>query len=204
MTVHGDLLVVIDPQRAFVDPAGSLALAYGLDEVRPSIEALERLQSYLRALAADPASVSQTVFVRSEYRPGQFTGGRLHHVLADLCVPGRNVDCEWAAGLDPNYAGTIITKTEADAGSADAYRDLIARAVRDGVGQIVLAGFQLTTCVLASALTTVRLVAGSRTRVVVAESFAGARASSHVRTPTGSRVELARRQMRAAGVLVTD
>ena len=47
MTTHGNLLAVIDPQRAFVDPAGSLALAYGLDDVRPSIEALERASGAL-------------------------------------------------------------------------------------------------------------------------------------------------------------
>ena len=193
------LLIVIDAQRAFVDPAGTLALAYGLDEVQPCVTALERLRTYLRHCSAD----TRVLFVRSEYRPGQFAEGRLDHPLSDLCVPGRNVDCDWAVGLDTTRASTIITKQQTDAGETAAYRVVIERALRDGTRQIVFAGFQLTTCVSASALTTMGLVRGYGTRVVVAEALAGARASSYVLTATGSRVEAARCELRAAGVLVS-
>src|SRR5688572_15475486 len=94
------LLIVIDPQRAFVDAAGSLARACGIDEVRPGIEAWGRLRAALaRWRGARPA-----VLVRSEYRAGQFTDGRLDHPLTHLCVPGRNVDCEWADGLETSGA----------------------------------------------------------------------------------------------------
>jgi nicotinamidase-related amidase len=199
MTMHDILLVVIDAQRAFVDPAGSLARTYGIDELRPGVEVLARLRTYLGQCGAGVCPV----FVRSEYRPGQFTQGRMDDPLADLCVPGRNIDCDWAAGLDTTRASTIITKQQADAGETEAYKALVERAVRDGTRQIVLTGFQLTTCVRASALTTLRLVGGSGARVVVAEALAGARTSSYVQTATGSRVEAARRELRAAGVLVT-
>ena len=43
MPMKDTLLIVMDPQRAFVDAAGSLARAYGISEVRPGIEALGRL-----------------------------------------------------------------------------------------------------------------------------------------------------------------
>lgn len=192
-----NLLLVIDPQRAFVDAAGSLALAYGFDEVRPGVEALGRIRTALaRWRGARPV-----VFVRSEYRTGQFTGGRSDHPLSDLCVPGRNVDCEWADGVEASDA-IIITKTQMDAGRADAYRHLIQRAVEDGCRQVVLAGFQLTTCVRATALTTVRLVEGTGVRVAVADDLVGARASSYLRTPTGSRVDATWQELRAAGIVV--
>jgi nicotinamidase-related amidase len=191
------LLIVIDPQRAFVDAAGSLALAYGLDEVRPGIEALGRL----RAALAQWRGAGSVVFVRSEYRPGQFTDGRPDHPLTHLCVPGRNIDCEWADGLETSDA-IVITKTQMDAGRANAYRTLIHRAAREPYRQIVLAGFQLTTCVRATALTTVRLVANTGLRVVVADDLVGARASSYLPTPAGSRVDATWQELRSAGIVV--
>jgi nicotinamidase-related amidase len=200
MTTYHTVLVVIDAQRAFVDPAGSLARAYGIDEVRPSIEALARLRAYMERCAAR----TQWVFVRSEYRPGQFTDGRLDDPMSELCVPGRNVDCEWAAGLDTTRARTIITKQQVDAGETDGYRAVVEQAIRDGARKIVLTGFQLTTCVRASALTTMGVVTGSGTRVVVAEALAGSRASSYLRTATGSRVEMTRRELHAGGVVLID
>jgi nicotinamidase-related amidase len=192
--------VVIDGQRAFVDPAGTLARAYGIDEIQPGIDALARLRTHLDQCGAATCAV----FVRSEYRPGQFTGGRLDDPLADLCVPNRNLDCDWAAGLDPTRARTIITKQQADAGETAAYRAILEQAVTDGIRRIVLAGFQLTTCVRASALTTFGIVRGSGVRVIVAEALTGARASSYAQTATGSRVDAARRELRAAGVMVAS
>ena len=126
MKQNSSLLVVIDAQRAFVDPAGSLARAFGLDEVRPGAAALSRLQALLAKRPAD----ARIVLVRSEYRPGQFTGGQLDHPLADLCVPGRNIDCEWALDLDVSRASTVVTKHHADASEAAAYREVIERGDR--------------------------------------------------------------------------
>jgi nicotinamidase-related amidase len=194
------LLVVIDAQRAFVDPAGSLARALGVEEIQPGISALERL----RVCLSDHGSRASTVFVRSEYRPGQFTDGRLDDPLAALCVPGRNIDCEWATGLDTSWAAAVITKHDPDAASTGEYRELLERAVASGVEQIFLAGFQFTTCVKASALTTVGLV-GRGARVAVLESLSGARASSYEARVTGaSRIEETMRELRASGVEVLE
>ena len=200
MTACDTLLVVIDARG--IRRSSGLAGA-GVWSRRTATERRWRWRACERTWGnAQPARVR--VFVRSEYRRGQFTGGRLDHPLADLCVPGRNLDCEWAAGLDTARAGAIITKQQADAGETEAYRTVVERAVRDGVRQIVLTGFQLTTCVMASALATVGLVGARGARVVVAEALAGARASSYVQTATGSRVDATRRELRAAGVLVAQ
>jgi nicotinamidase-related amidase len=197
MKQNSSLLVVIDAQRAFVDPAGSLARAFGLDEVRPGADALSRLQALLAMRPGD----ARVVLVRSEYLPGQFTGGQLDHPLADLCVPGRNIDCEWAVGLDVSRASTIITKHHADANETADYREAIERAIAEGTRRIVFAGFQLTTCVRASALSTARLFAGRGVRVAVVGSLTGARADSYRPTPAGrSRVEIARRELQDSGI----
>ena len=197
----GALLVVIDAQRAFVDPEGSLARAFGVAEIVHSATALTRLRAHVsrrdRGLT--------TVFVRSEYRPAQFTAGRVDHPLAHICVPGYNIDCEWAPGLDVSDAHAVITKHEVDAATAPVYRDLIAQAVSSGIRLVVLAGFQFTTCVRASALTTQEMLAESGVQVSVAVHLTGARASSYQATEGGvSRVEATRRELEAHGVMLLD
>lgn len=83
----------------------------------------------------------EVVFVRSEYHPGQFTGGDLDHPLANVCVPTSNIDCEWADGLDVGRASSIITKRQADAMESPDYKDLIDRFVSRGGGAVYFAGF---------------------------------------------------------------
>jgi nicotinamidase-related amidase len=193
----GVLLVVIDAQRGFVDPEGSLARAFGIDEIVHSATALTRLRAHVSRRDRG----FTTVFVRSEYRPAQFTAGRLDHPLAHICVPGYNLDCEWAPGLDVSGAHAVITKYDVDAATAPVYRDLIAQAVSDGIRHVVLAGFQFTTCVRASALTTQDILADSGVQVSVAAHLTGARASSyHAKEGGVSRVEATRRELVARGV----
>ena len=191
------ILVVIDAQRAFVDPAGSLMRAYGIAEVQPGLTALGRLCAFLTQYG----STGPTVFVRSEYQPGQFSSGQLDHPLADLCVPGRNVDCEWADGLEVRPHHLVVTKHHADAWQSDAYRTVIGQAISEGARQIVLCGFQFTTCVAASAVSTLEAVRASGVEVAVIESLTGIRNSSYMRAPAGeSRVDATRRQLRECGV----
>ncbi len=72
------VLVVIDPQRAFVDPAGSLWRAHGVEEIRPGLEVLDRLRAFFAAREHPDV----TIWVRSEYATGQFTGGDLSDGMA--------------------------------------------------------------------------------------------------------------------------
>ncbi|HEU4689559.1 MAG TPA: isochorismatase family protein [Vicinamibacterales bacterium] len=195
------VLVVIDAQRAFVDPAGSLTRAFGVAEVQPGIDAFHRLCRHLGTRAA----VESAIFVRSEYSPGQFTGGRLDHPMAELCVPGRNVDCEWATGVAIAGGDHVVTKHHADACESAAFRAAIDRIVAAGARHIVLAGFQFTTCVAASALSTWQAVQGRGVSVAVLEHLTGARASSYLRDTSGpSRVEATRQRLGSAGIAVIN
>jgi nicotinamidase-related amidase len=190
-------LVVIDAQRAFVDPAGSLIRTFGAEEALPGLTALHRL----RAVLAERQAHAPTIFVRSEYHPGQFTEGRLDHGMAHVCVPGRNIDCEWAAGIELGPHDVVVTKHHADAGEAPLYRDTIEQAIRAGAGRIALTGFQFTTCVAASALSTAAMVRDRGIRVAVIEALTGSRASSHVCDAAGrSRMDSTRRHLADAGV----
>jgi nicotinamidase-related amidase len=200
MIGRGTLLVVIDAQRAFVDPHGSLAQAFGLEELQPGVDALARLRQFLEKRAPDV----RVAFVRSEYHPGQFTDGRLDGPLAHVCVPGRGIDCEWAEGLDVSDSTAVVTKGQADAGETARYRALVEQAVAEGAGRVVLTGFQLTTCVAASAMSTRKLLSDRRVQVIVAEELCGARRSSYMTTADRpSRVEATRRALVHAGIDIT-
>ncbi|HEV8393670.1 MAG TPA: isochorismatase family protein [Vicinamibacterales bacterium] len=196
---HQTVLVVIDPQRAFVDPAGSLWRTHGVEELRPCLEALDRL----RAFVAAREHPGLTIWVRSEYVPGQFTGGDLSDGMAQVCVPGANVDCEWASGVAESMSphDLVVTKRHDDAWRSAEFRSAIEDAVRGGVTRIAVVGFQFTTCVVASALSTQRAVRDRGVRVAVIEALTGSRASSHLPGASGlSRMEATRRQLTAAGV----
>jgi nicotinamidase-related amidase len=191
------LLIVIDPQRAFVDPEGSVARTFGAADIEPGMAALGRL----RALLAGRPSTARVIFVRSEFRPGQFSDGDLHHGMARVCVPGYGIDCDWAAGLEIAAHDTVITKHQADATRSSAFREAVERAVAGGVTRIAITGFQFTTCVVATAVSTLELVRARGVHVAVIEPLTGSRVSSYQPGPSGiSRVEATRRQLEAAGV----
>jgi nicotinamidase-related amidase len=190
-------LIVIDPQKAFTHPDGSLARAYGLDEIAPAVAALGELH---RFLARCPRGLD-VAFVRSEYRPGQFTDGRLDHPLANLCVARSNIDCEWADGVDVDRAGRVVTKRQADAIDAPEYRDFVERSIALGVTTVCFAGFQLTTCVKSTAISTTASYRSQGIRVAILQWLTGARASSYQSVHQApSRVEQASHELHAAGV----
>ena len=198
----GTVLVVIAAQRAFVDREGSVARTFGIDDVQPGMEALGRLCRF----TAEHRSIGPTIFVRSEYRPGQFTNGDLNHGMANVCVPGINVDCEWASGVEITPHDIVVTKHHADATESAAFRAAIDQAIREGVDRIVVVGFQFTTCVAASAVSTFEMVRNRGVLVSVIEALTGSRASSYMPDESGaSRVESTRRHLESVGVeVVTD
>jgi len=121
-----------------------------------------------------------------------------------VCVPGHNIDCEWAEGVEIGPRDIVVTKYHADAGNAAAYRDSIEQAIAGGVTHIALAGFQFTTCVAATAVSTASLVRGRGVRVAVVEPLTGSRASSHATGASGvSRMEATRQHLASVGVDVT-
>ena len=125
--------------------------------------------------------------------------------MANLCVPGRNVDCEWPTGVTIAGGDRVVTKHQADAYESAAFRASIDHMVAVGARHIVLAGFQLTTCVAATALSTWRAVQERGVSVAVLEHFTGARASSYLRDASGrSRVEATRQFLTSAGIAVIN
>lgn len=198
MSASDSALVVIDPQKAFVDARGSLARMYGQDEIGPNGQALARL---LETLARMRAAEAPVILVRSEYRTGQFAGDRLDSPLSHLCVPGANLDCEWADGLVVTPADIVVTKSSEDAFASAAFRARVRSLVDRGVRVLYFAGYQLTTCVKATALSSARAFDSTPVRSVVLQSVTGARASSY-HTPQGgrSRVENTYLELTRAGV----
>jgi len=191
------VLVVIDAQRAFVDPAGSVARTFGAADIQPGTEALDRLCRVL----ADRDPTIPSIFVRSEFRPGQFTDNDLDHGMAYVCVPGHGIDCEWAAGIEMARHDVVVTKHQVDATESAAFQNAVEHALADDVTRIAIVGFQFTTCVVATAVSTLGLVRGRGVRVAVIEPLTGSRVSSHLPGPSGlSRVEATRRHLEAAGV----
>jgi nicotinamidase-related amidase len=192
-------LVVIDAQRAFVDPEGSVARTFGIEDVQPGVEALGRLRRFID----EHRSIGRTIFVRSEYRPGQFTNGQLDHGMANVCVPGINIDCGWASGIELSPHDIVVTKHHADAAESPAFRAAIDQAIREGVDRIAVVGFQFTTCVAASAVSTFEMVRDRGVLVSVIEALTGSRASSYRPDASGaSRVESTRRHLESVGVEV--
>jgi nicotinamidase-related amidase len=172
-----------------------------VEELRPGLAALDRLRAFIAA----GEHRGLTIWVRSEYAPGQFTGGDLSDGMAQVCVPGANVDCEWADGVVESMSphDLIVTKRHDDAWQSAEFRTAIEDAVRTGVRQITIVGFQFTTCVVASALSTQQALRERGVRVAVVEGLTGSRASSHLPGASGvSRMESTRRQLAAAGVEV--
>jgi nicotinamidase-related amidase len=135
-------LIVVDPQAAFADPAGSLARTYGGDDVRPVAEVLERLADFL---AAAPDELAVTV-VRSEYPPGLAVDDAR---LAELCTAG-SADVAWAAAFRPAPAWPVVTKAGFDAWSSPDFRERVDAVAADRP-TLVLTGCLLTTCVAAVA-----------------------------------------------------
>jgi len=195
-------LIIVDAQGGFTHPEGSLARVFGDEEIRPSMLAMASLRAAIRRARSSGIGI---VLVRSEYRAGQFTLGRLDDPMAYLCVPGATRDSDWAEGIDPAVAEHVVTKRDMDAMLSSDYRDVVSRAIDGGVRTLCFAGFQLTTCVKATALSTHRAFAMSGVRSVVFQSLVGARASSYRAAPGApSRVADACSELRKAGVEVVD
>ncbi|MBI3466923.1 MAG: isochorismatase family protein [Planctomycetes bacterium] len=167
---------MVDPQKGFTDHAGSLAKANGSDEIGPSIAVVTLLETILKGLRTGGV---RTLLVRSEYVPGQFTAGRLDHPLSHLCVPNANVDCEWTNALEDFQADSVVTKHEIDAMTAPQYQAAVSRCVAQGAREICFAGFQFTTCVAETALSTRIGLKSQCPRCIVVQPLTGSRRSSY-------------------------
>jgi nicotinamidase-related amidase len=192
-------LVVIDPVRAFTDPAGVIGQIYPAEQFSSILETVERLASFAAAQSGPK------VWVTSLYAPGQFSSGDLDHPLAQLCTDASGADCAWDPRLLPPADALVVTKTSMDAGSAPAFVDA-TEAMVGSVDAVLITGFWLSACVAASAASCAQRLAG-RLPVVVPLSLAATRlglydpADDH---PADVDVTIKLERLRRGGVVVCD
>lgn len=192
------LILIIDPQKAFCHANGSLAKAFGKDELAAIAERVFALESFLQ----DDPCPEEVVLVRSEYRPGQFTGGDLGHPFSRVCVPGNGADCEWCLSASAFSRKRVVTKFEESAASAPGLFEDLQAWVNGGLSQLLVAGFLTTSCVLKTALDLRRTLPKS-VEVGLLAGLTASRASSYVSSNGNpSRHEAALREMQFAGIRI--
>src|SRR5204862_6473034 len=102
----GRLILIIDPQIAFCDAAGSLSKAFGVSELSAISERLRDLEAFLTKWP----NRDELCVVRSEYGPGQFTGGDLTDPYSQACVPGSSDDCDLSLPQSAVAGVRVFTK----------------------------------------------------------------------------------------------
>lgn len=189
------LILVIDPQVGFCEPKGSLSSSFGVSELAPITERLRNLEEFL----VNYPTRSELCVIKSEYTPGQFTGGDLNDPYSHACVPGYSDDCNLSLSPIALSHVQILTKHEE---SAAAVPEIIEMLRVKTLKEILLAGFLTTSCVRKTA-EVLRNVLPSLVAVGVLEDLTASRASSY-KTESGgiSRHEAALGEMRRDGILV--
>jgi nicotinamidase-related amidase len=192
-------LVVIDPLRAFTDPAGVIGQVYPAEQFSSILDTVPRLASFAAAQSGPK------VWVTSVYSPGQFSGGDLDHPLAQLCTDPSGADCAWDPRLLPPEDALVVTKTSMDASATPAFVDA-TEAMVGNVDAVLITGFWLSACVATTAASCAQRLAG-RVPVVVPLSLAATRlalydpADDH---PADADVATTLERLRRGGVVVCD
>lgn len=197
--VHRFRVVVIDPVRAFTDPAGVIGQIHPADQFTVIGETVERLAAFVAGQSGPK------VWVTSRYMPGQFSGGDLGHPLAQLCTDASGADCVWDPQLVPPSDAAVVTKTSMDADSSPAFVDATEAMVGD-VDAVLITGFWLSACVAATAASCAQRLAG-RLPVVIPLSLAATRLGLYDPNddhPSDVDVTSKLEQLRAGGVVVCD
>jgi nicotinamidase-related amidase len=189
------LILVIDPQVAFCGPAGSLSKAFGVSELTVIAERLRDLEAFL----ASYPHRDELCVIRSEYRPGQFTGGDVNHLYSQACVPGHFDDCGLSLSQSALAGVRVLTKHEESAASVP---ELMGMLRVGGPKHVLLAGFLTTSCVFKSALA-LRNALPEFVTVGVVEDLTASRASNYRSEAGGiSRHEAVLEEMRCAGIAI--
>jgi nicotinamidase-related amidase len=117
--------------------------------------------------------------VKSEYSVGQFTDGNSAHVLANLCVPGMNNDCEVISEFAGLEYHSHTTKNYPNALTSEGFLLELERDMELGVSRFVLAGFLLEHCVLATAEALRQRIPASECDVIVASDLCASRLAKY-------------------------
>ena len=167
------LLVVIDPQKGFVDKDGTFAEVFGEDDLKPIQEAISNTHRFINEL---PVNIRK-IFVRSEYRPKQFSE---EGPLSILCVPSRNKDCQLSERITIPPNTKVVLKETNDACESAEFISALKSAIREDVNTVIYSGCTTTSCIRETALSTKELFPS--VDVIVPMDLVGARASSYEST----------------------
>jgi len=186
-------ILIIDPQIAFCGAAGSLSKTFGASELSVISERLRALEAFL----ASYPNRNELCVIRSEYSPGQFTGGDLNHPFSQACVPGHADDCDLSLSRNALAGVRVLTKHQESAGSVPE----LAESLRiETLKEVLLAGFLTTSCVRQTGLA-LRSALPQSVTVGLLEDLTASRASNYQGEGGGlSRHEAALEEMRNSGV----
>ena len=167
------LLVVIDPQKGFVDEDGTFAEVFGEDDLKPIQEAILNTHKFIGEL---PVNIRK-IFVRSEYSPKQFSE---EGPLSNLCVPSRNKDCQLSERITIPPNTKVVLKETNDACESAEFISALMSAIREDVNTVIYSGCTTTSCIRETALSTKELFPSID--VIVPMDLVGARARSYEST----------------------
>lgn len=167
--------LVIDPQKAFCDAAGSLARSFGRAEIQIIEQRLDAIERALR----DCRRPDRVMLIRSEYQSGQFTAGDLRHPFANVCVRDGSPDCDWSLSAEALAGKHVYTKQRESALTSMEIRKAIRSRQESGLKQIFVFGFLTTHCVKQTALDLRRFVYQD-VEIILLEGLCGSRASKYL------------------------
>lgn len=189
-------ILIIDPQEAFCGATGSLSQAFGVSELSVILERLRALETFL----AGYPNRHELCVIRSEYRPGQFTGGELNQAYSNVCVPANSEDCNLSLPQRVLGCVPVFTKYEESAASVPELMEMLRVGA---LKEVLVAGFLTTSCVRKTALA-LRSALPHPMTVGVLQDLTASRASNYQNESGGvSRHEAALGEMRSAGVAIS-
>ena len=143
------VLIVMDPQKGFTNAEGTIAKAFGFEELKEVQQTLAKLNVFLKGLDKN----QQVLFIRSEYKQGQFTNNDTKSPLNNLCVKD-SLDCDWAEGLHIPEQTHFLTKHHTDATYEHDYLNYLEYKLGEQYTDLYFAGFMTSTCIKKTLLST--------------------------------------------------
>ena len=190
-------ILIIDPQVAFCSTDGSMAKAFGKNELTNISERLTNLEAFLESYPLR----NEISIVKSEYLPGQFTNGDLQHPYSQACVPRNADDCALSLSQRALKDLRIFTKYEESAASVS---ELVAMLQSGQLKEVLVAGFLTTSCVRKTALALRNVLPNSIT-IGILEDLTASRASNYESVADSiSRHEAALEGIRLSGITVVQ
>ncbi len=167
-------IVLIDPQIGFCSRGGTLASAYGINEIIKIEEALADISKFLSL-----NKINNKALIKSEYLPGQFTDRKLNNPLSYLCVPKSNSDSEIIDNELEKIFENIFIKHEKSALSSKAFQHWVNEQIATGITAFIICGFLLEHCIKDSAIDLKRFISESHVEIIICQNLVASRLSKY-------------------------